>query len=210
MAALRDITDAKGRLNYVQLRELISNTSLSDFTSQAQHPFLIGKELYDGELRKKIGATTSTSTMKFDASEIRERIASLAESRKAAVDNEPAAPAVQDAGGISHAIYTLKKKLYTKDEEQNVINIGRAEDNDIVIADFVISKHHAQIIIFHGMYFILDLNSTNGTKVNQQLISPKMKVQLAMNATIAFGRFCFIFTHPLQVYRAMRKEILGF
>ncbi|OGV48335.1 MAG: hypothetical protein A2017_18725 [Lentisphaerae bacterium GWF2_44_16] len=210
MASIRDITDTKGRINYIQLRELVSNTSLSEFTSQAQYPFLIGKELYDGELRKKVGATTSTSTMKFDASEIRERIASLAEAKKASIANEPPAQPVSDTGGISHAIYLLRKKLYTKEDEQNVINIGRAEDNDIVIADFVISKHHAQIIIFHGMYFILDLNSTNGTRVNQQLISPKMKVQLAMNATIAFGRFCFVFTHPLQVYRAMRKEILGF
>ena len=210
MASIRDITDTKGRINYVQLRELVSDTSLAEFTSQAQHPFLIGKELYDGELRKKVGATTSTSTMKFDAAEIRERIAHLAEAKKASPDNEPAAQPVSDTGGISHAIYLLRKKLYTKEDEQNIINIGRAEDNDIVIADFVISKHHAQIIIFHGMYFMLDLNSTNGTKVNQQLISPKMKVQLAMNATIAFGRFCFVFTHPLQVYRAMRKEILGF
>ena len=206
MASIRDITDAKGRINYVQLRELVSNTSLSEFTSQAQHPFLIGKELYDGELRKKIGATTSTSTMKFDAAEIRNQL----EARKALADKEPAPVAAPDSGGISHAIYTLRKKLYTKEDEQNIISIGRAEENDIVIADFVISKHHAQIIIFHGMYFILDLNSTNGTRVNQQLIGPKMKVQLAMNATIAFGRFCFIFTHPLQVYRAMRKEILGF
>lgn len=48
-----------------------------------------------------------------------------------------------------------------------VITIGRTPDNDVVIHDPKISRHHAQIVQHErGEYSIVDLKSTNGTYVN--------------------------------------------
>ncbi len=50
--------------------------------------------------------------------------------------------------------------------QQSVINIGRREENQIVIHDPRVSRSHAQIRASHGVYVIFDLNSTGGTFVN--------------------------------------------
>ncbi|OGV56338.1 MAG: hypothetical protein A2X49_07195 [Lentisphaerae bacterium GWF2_52_8] len=208
MSKLFDLADNKGRVNYEQLKKFVSETSLADFTEQAQHPILIGKELYEGEITRKAGlsaAVTNTSTMRFSVAAFKNIIHPAPELGATTRHERPGA----EESGITRAIYLLKKKLYSNESDLNLITIGRAGNNDIVIADYVISKAHAQIVIFRGMYFIVDLGSTNGTKVNQQLIQPKLKVQLQVNSTIAFGRICFVFAHPLQVYRGLRKEILG-
>lgn len=51
-----------------------------------------------------------------------------------------------------------------------VINIGRREDNQLVIDDSRISRLHAQIRIVRGRYVIFDLESLGGTWVNGQRI----------------------------------------
>lgn len=48
-----------------------------------------------------------------------------------------------------------------------IITIGRATTNNVVLQDNLVSGTHAQIIIKHNnCYSIVDLNSTNGTYVN--------------------------------------------
>jgi pSer/pThr/pTyr-binding forkhead associated (FHA) protein len=54
---------------------------------------------------------------------------------------------------------------------QNVINIGRRLDNQLVIDDPRISRNHAQLRAIKGRYVIFDLNSTGGTFVNAQRTS---------------------------------------
>ncbi len=67
----------------------------------------------------------------------------------------------------------IKDKLGDKDLKefsQKEILIGRTPDNDIVFPRKNVSKHHAQIILKRDRLFIKDLGSTNGTKVNEELI----------------------------------------
>src|ERR1700756_5355637 len=54
-----------------------------------------------------------------------------------------------------------------KDE---TITIGRMKGNTIVIEDNSISLMHAKITRKDGQFYLKDLNSTNGTIVNGQLI----------------------------------------
>ena len=49
---------------------------------------------------------------------------------------------------------------------QNVFNIGRRTDNDLVLDDPRISRTHLQIRAIRGHYTVFDLNSTGGTLVN--------------------------------------------
>ncbi|MCY4073522.1 MAG: DUF3662 domain-containing protein [Chloroflexi bacterium] len=50
--------------------------------------------------------------------------------------------------------------------EKPVINIGRDDDNDIVINDAYVSRHHLQLRFRNGAYILFDLNSRGGTYVN--------------------------------------------
>jgi ABC-type multidrug transport system ATPase subunit len=55
------------------------------------------------------------------------------------------------------------------------LRIGRAEDNDIVLADLSVSRHHAQLRNLGGRYEIVDLGSHNGTFLNgEQVVSRAM------------------------------------
>ena len=44
--------------------------------------------------------------------------------------------------------------------------LGRAPDNDIIVEDLKVSRHHAVIALTEGRYTITDLESANGTFVN--------------------------------------------
>lgn len=52
-----------------------------------------------------------------------------------------------------------------------VINIGRRQNNDLVIDDPRVSRSHAQLRATRGRYTIFDLDSTGGTLVNGRPIS---------------------------------------
>lgn len=51
-----------------------------------------------------------------------------------------------------------------------VINIGRRVDNNLVIEDNRVSRLHAQLRSINGKFVIFDLDSTGGTHVNNELI----------------------------------------
>jgi len=48
--------------------------------------------------------------------------------------------------------------------------LGRAPENRIVVNDSAVSRKHAEIVLRDGAYWIQDLKSKNGTKVNGTLI----------------------------------------
>lgn len=52
-----------------------------------------------------------------------------------------------------------------------ITNIGRKDDNHIIINDPFISSKHATVFIKDGRLFIKDLNSTNGTFKNGNRIN---------------------------------------
>lgn len=198
-----DIVDGNARVDYDSLLNFVFSCPISSFADQVEHPFLVGAELYEGEIRKRKDAPMSaSSTMAFDSSKL-----ALEMNRS---KSPPAAPAAKEGdSGITRAIYMVRKSPYSEEKSKNVITIGRASTNDVIIADYVISKQHSQIILFNKMYFIVDLNSTNGTKVNHRPVSPNVKVQVNVNSFIAFGRVAFVFTPPMVLYKGLRKKMLS-
>lgn len=54
--------------------------------------------------------------------------------------------------------------------EKPVVTIGRDMDNDVRIDNLAVSKKHAQILNLQGTYVIEDLQSTNGTELNEKKI----------------------------------------
>jgi pSer/pThr/pTyr-binding forkhead associated (FHA) protein len=48
------------------------------------------------------------------------------------------------------------------------VSLGRGEDNDVVIPHASVSRAHARLMRRGGTYELMDLNSTNGSYVNDQ------------------------------------------
>jgi pSer/pThr/pTyr-binding forkhead associated (FHA) protein len=69
---------------------------------------------------------------------------------------------------------------------KTLLSIGRGLDNDLVIDDPRVSRHHAQITFRHSHYLLRDLRSTNGTFVNDQ---PVEAVVLAAGDIVSIGGF---------------------
>jgi ABC-type multidrug transport system ATPase subunit/pSer/pThr/pTyr-binding forkhead associated (FHA) protein len=80
----------------------------------------------------------------------------------------------------------VKIKVYKK-EKGEIIRIGRAEDNDIVIKLPTISRYHARIIKEGGKLYIEDLGSTNGTFVNGKRVYGK--VEILPGSKISLGSY---------------------
>src|SRR5947209_16727714 len=68
-----------------------------------------------------------------------------------------------------------------------VCTLGRAQDNQLVISDPKASSHHAEIRPSAQGYSIVDLGSTNGTFVNEQLLMRDMLRALNQGDTIRIG-----------------------
>jgi diguanylate cyclase (GGDEF)-like protein len=79
-----------------------------------------------------------------------------------------------DLIGSRHAVETLPTSL------------GRTPDNDIVLGEDSISRHHARLTEGEGRYIVEDLGSTNGTFVNREPATAPLTLQ--PGDKIALGR----------------------
>lgn len=48
----------------------------------------------------------------------------------------------------------------------DLLRIGRSRENDVVLENLSVSRHHVQIRLFEGNYVLFDMNSSNGTYLN--------------------------------------------
>jgi pSer/pThr/pTyr-binding forkhead associated (FHA) protein len=91
---------------------------------------------------------------------------------------------VPEAGGANAAVPSsinankpVSARLLTVDGQQfslrsaGTTRIGRALDNDIVIGDASVSRHHASIEYQDGGFVLRDLGSANGTWLDGQRVS---------------------------------------
>ncbi len=69
------------------------------------------------------------------------------------------------------------------------LTIGRSSDNDVVLRDFSVSRHHARIEEVEGGQQIVDLESTNGVKINENLVKSGA---LAAGDQITIGNFLLL------------------
>ena len=83
--------------------------------------------------------------------------------------------------------YKIKEEYLLKDK----ITIGRSNQNNIILRDPYISKKHVKIVEDEGKYFLEDLNSANGTYLNNQKVLDVMK--LKNGDRIKLGQIEFLF-----------------
>ena len=69
------------------------------------------------------------------------------------------------------------------------ITLGRKENNTVVLNDRFVSSYHAKIYLKNREYYLEDLQSTNGTYVNENKIEGN--IRLNVNDIIRFGSTAF-------------------
>ena len=72
-----------------------------------------------------------------------------------------------DEAGQDHA-YLIVQGRRVFDLTEPLVRLGRALDNDLILEEGAISRHHARLQLRHGRHVLQDLESTAGTYVNGQ------------------------------------------
>lgn len=75
----------------------------------------------------------------------------------------------------------------------NPFTIGKSQTCNLVIADKVVSRHHAEVVQYGDKYFIKDLSSTNGTFINGNKLMADTDVELKDGQEIIFANKKFIY-----------------
>lgn len=94
--------------------------------------------------------------------------------RKAALPETAAIPPIsQEPVGnrVPREAYMIIQGVENFPLTAPVINIGRHSDNDLILPDPHISRHHAQLRVIHQRYVIFDAGSTGGVLLNGKPIT---------------------------------------
>lgn len=75
------------------------------------------------------------------------------------------------AAGISLLVRVGRETIGVKHFVQPEISLGRDPVCDIPIFDETVSAHHARLTYHHGQWWVEDLGSTNGTRLNQEMVT---------------------------------------
>ena len=99
----------------------------------------------------------------------------------------PSLYVIQGSGQGSH--FDVAELISSSDKE--VIGIGREKGNEIAVEDHEASRRHAEIRKHNDTYFLADLDSSNGTFLNNSRIS---EAELKPGDRIQIGRTLFLYS----------------
>jgi hypothetical protein len=116
-------------------------------------------------------------------------------------------PAISDPSRVARpvkprpgtlALYIMGEEQPLLIRDQGVVNLGRftAEDRKALDVDLTpyqahvrgVSRHHAQITSTHDGYSLMDLNSSNGTWINEQPLTSDEEYLLSNGDMIRLGQ----------------------
>lgn len=76
---------------------------------------------------------------------------------------------------------------FALEPQAGVVRVGRGVDNDLVVANQRVSRYHAQLRWVETSWLVYDLDSTNGTWVDQQRVSPAQPRVLTSDSALKLG-----------------------
>jgi hypothetical protein len=92
-------------------------------------------------------------------------------------------------------------------QANNLITIGRADTNDVVIPSSEVSKMHAFFMLDHasGLLTLTDAGSTNGTKVDGRPLQPRVQAEpLKGGEDLLIGTIKVTFHEPGTLWDFLR------
>ncbi|MGA4440444.1 FHA domain-containing protein [Psychrobacter pocilloporae] len=80
---------------------------------------------------------------------------------------------------------------------EDSLSVGRGSDNDVVLGSKQVSRNHAILSILDGQLYVKDLDSSNGTFINDQRIAGNESNLLQAEDTLGFASFSFQVQAPV-------------
>jgi pSer/pThr/pTyr-binding forkhead associated (FHA) protein len=77
--------------------------------------------------------------------------------------------------------------------QAGIVRVGRAMDNDVVLASPRVSRYHAQLRWLESKWLMYDLDSTNGSWVDDERVTRSRPRAIEPDSTVRLG------DHQLQV-----------
>ena len=161
-------------------------------TSQAKARQIV----ISGETVQKMGADTKAQTRQIDVASVRGRLDEVALfellwNPEEATSMLPTIDWDSKTQAASALRLTFRKTTVEVSDKHKNVNIGRAEDNDLVIKGNLISRIHAKVELRRGKFLLID-QSTNGTFVQnvlgEETFVRRDSTELFGEGTIGLGR----------------------
>ncbi len=92
---------------------------------------------------------------------------------------------------------------------ESKITVGRATNNDIVIADATISKLHAWFVIDGDRLLLVDAGSRNGTHLGDTRLAAKTPTPAKVGERIRFGSAELVLQDANGCWEALRRRKTG-
>ena len=92
--------------------------------------------------------------------------------------------------GLEREIATLSWNGKQREIEKRRVVIGRSKDADIQVEDPNVSRRHAEVRQEGAAYWVVDLDSTNGTEINGRRLK---RAKLRPGDTITVGSTELVF-----------------
>ncbi len=80
---------------------------------------------------------------------------------------------------------------------EDSLSVGRGGDNDVVLGSKQVSRNHAILSILDGQLYVKDLDSSNGTFINDRRIAGNESNLLQAEDTLGFASFSFQVQAPV-------------
>ena len=150
----------------------------------------VAREVEEDEEREEVAASEASGELPFKENE-------KDEARKA--PERPKEPLYSEEKTTflgANDKNPILKNLSTGDVYEvtsNPFTIGKSQTCNLVIADKVVSRHHAEVVQYGDKYFIKDLSSTNGTFINGNKLMADTDVELKDGQEIIFANKKFIY-----------------
>ncbi len=177
------LLNEKGRLDYPALKAFAEENTEQAFIQAVRYSVLMGTRIAPGEFTSDFAPG---GTIQFNVNHLNGK------------NN------IRESAMLKQVVYPLFKRNAPTAPKNEQFTVGRTSDNEIVIPDYAISRHHAIIQVVNPFRLLVhQLGSTNPILINGR--SPRDKEMACRDGdTIQFGRYEFVFLSPTSLYCRLR------
>ncbi|MBF0188262.1 MAG: cyclic nucleotide-binding domain-containing protein [Magnetococcales bacterium] len=188
LKAIEEIILPSGRLKYETMESIAKQLPKPLFEQLVRRYVILGSILTEYSI------ATAESGTKIVGND--ETIADLTVALLPAITN------AQDEADNDLIYPIMRTKPSTLGAKPGVFYLGREADNDIVIQDMSVSRHHLKLTFRRGRYVIQDLESSNGLLINGKDYGTE-EIDLHEGDDFQVGRYKFTLLSPRSLHATL-------